>query len=194
MEKFKSFIIDKGQLTEQEFELLSNKFRIKEINKGQTLLQKGDVCRNAFFVEKGLLKMYSINEHGVKNIIQFAPEDWIVMDRGSAYFNEPTEYFIDAIESSIVVQISEDFMGSAAELNPKFRRFNEILLQNHIRHLQKRISLLIGSSAEVRYLDFIKLYPNLTQRVPQWMIASYLGVAPESLSRVRKELYLKSKK
>jgi CRP-like cAMP-binding protein len=80
------------------------------------------------------------------------------------------------------------FIEKANEISPEFRTYNEYLLQNHIRQLQNRIDLLIGASAEVRYLEFIKLYPNLTLRVPQWMIASYLGITPESLSRVRKEL------
>ncbi|HNU59732.1 MAG TPA: Crp/Fnr family transcriptional regulator, partial [Aquaticitalea sp.] len=80
------------------------------------------------------------------------------------------------------------FIKKASEISHEFRNYNEYLLQNHIRHLQNRINLLIGASAKERYIDFINLYTDLTLRVPQWMIASYLGITPESLSRVRKEL------
>ncbi|NBC03944.1 MAG: Crp/Fnr family transcriptional regulator, partial [Bacteroidetes bacterium] len=82
----------------------------------------------------------------------------------------------------------EEFINTASEISPQFRKYNERILQNHIRHLQKRIDQLIGSNAEERYLDFLEKYPDLTLRVPQWMIASYLGITPESLSRVRREL------
>jgi CRP-like cAMP-binding protein len=84
--------------------------------------------------------------------------------------------------------LDKTFFDHASEVSPSFRQYNERALQNHIRHLQKRINLLLGAPADKRYLDFIKLYPDLTLRVPQWMIASYLGITPESLSRVRKEL------
>lgn len=88
--------------------------------------------------------------------------------------------------------MDDQFICTLSDISATFSKYNDQLLQKHIRHLQKRINLLIGASAEDRYLDFIKSYPDLTQRVPQWMIASYLGVTPESLSRVRKELVKKS--
>mgnify|MGYP003345490174 CR=1 FL=1 len=152
------------------------------------MLQKGDVCSNTFFIETGLTRFYSIDKEGKEHIVQFAPENWFVSDRGSVFFNEPSDYFIDAIEDTTAVLIDDTFLGDVGDVSPQFRKYMQLILQNHIRHLQNRINLLIGASAEVRYMDFIKLYPNLTQRVPQWMIASFLGITPESLSRVRKDL------
>ncbi len=175
-------------VTDEEWLQLEQRFQRKKILKGEFLLHKGEVCRHSFFVEEGLLRMYSIDHEGKEHIIQFASENWFITDRASAYFNEPSEYFLEAIENSSVVMLNEDFMKRASEKSLLFRAYNERLLQNHIRHLQKRINLLIGASAEARYLDFIGLYPDLTLRVPQWMIASFLGITPESLSRVRKEL------
>ena len=113
-------------------------------------------------------------------------------DRSSVYFNEPSDFFIDAIEDSMVIFFDKDFIEKANEVNKEFRAYNDRMLHKHILHMQKRINSLLGFAADRRYMDFIKLYPDLTLRVPQWMIASYLGITPESLSRVRKELASKN--
>jgi CRP-like cAMP-binding protein len=156
--------------------------------KGEVLLREGELCKAAIFVEKGLLRTYTLDEAGKEHIVQFAPENWFTSDRGSIYFNDPAYFFIEAIEDTEVVFVSDAVIDKASELSESFRKFNKRLLHNHIRQLQKRINLLLGASAEQRYLSFIEQYPDLLLRVPQWMIASYLGITPESLSRVRKEL------
>lgn len=160
----------------------------KRFNKGEILLREGELCQHSFFVEKGLLRSYTLGEDGKEHLIQFAPENWFIMDRSSVYFNDPSEIYIETVEDSEVVFIDENFMDRVAELDESFGKFNDKLLHNHIRHIQKRLNLLLGAPAEKRYLSFIELYPDLLLRVPQWMIASYLGITPESLSRVRKEL------
>lgn len=193
-ENFQSYLIQNAGLTEKEFLHLSAVLKSKTVGKGQFLLQEGEVCRHTFFVENGLLRSYSIDETGKEHIIQFAPENWFLSDRSSTYFNEPSDFFIEAIEDTKVVLLGHDFISLASETSPNFRQYNEKLLQNHILHMQKRLNLLLGASAEKRYLDFIYLYPNLLLRVPQWMIASYLGITPESLSRVRKDLAKKNYK
>lgn len=141
-------------------------------------------------MERGLLRAYTLDEAGKEHLIQFAPENWFIVDRSSVYFKDPSDSFIEAIEESEIVFLDYEFMDRATSMSITFAKFNEKLLHNHIRHLQKRIRLLLGASAERRYLEFIKTYPDLLLRVPQWMIASYLGITPESLSRVRKELAL----
>lgn len=151
-------------------------------------MRPGEVCKHSFFVESGLLRAYTIDESGKTHIIQFAPENWIISDRSSAYFNEPTVLFVDAIEDTSVTLFDNNFSCQLADINPAYLQHNELALHNHIRHQQMRINSLLGATAEARYLDFIHQYPDLTLRVPQWMIASYLGITPESLSRVRKEL------
>lgn len=188
MQNFTKYLKAKANIPEPEFELLIKKVKFKNIEKGDVLLRPGEVCHHSFFVEKGLLRSYTVDNPGREHIIQFGSENWIVSDRSSTFLNEPSDLFIDAIEDTDIVLISSDFINEASEISSSFRKYNQIALQNHIRHQQKRINLLLSASAETRYMNFITLYPDLTLRVPQWMIASYLGITPESLSRVRKEL------
>lgn len=188
MTNFKAYFTEKAGLTDSQFESISSLIQISKIEKGTVILQPSEVCQHAFFIEKGLLRSYTIDEQGKEHIIQFAPENWIISDRSSSFFNEPSEFYIDAIEETEFVLIDTTFIQKACELSTSFQQFNDKALQNHIRSLQKRINLLIGANAETRYMDFITSYPDLLLRVPQWMIASYLGITPESLSRVRKEL------
>ena len=168
--------------------------KIRKVKKGEQLLKQGDICQHTFFVEKGLLRYFSIDKKGKENVLQFAPENWFITDRESVYFNQPSKYYIDALEDTEVLVLEKNFVEKISEQNNSFAEFNNKLLHNHIRSLQKRIELLLSATAEERYLDFIKVYPNLLLRVPQTLIASYLGITPESLSRVRKELATKHKK
>ncbi|MGS0746959.1 Crp/Fnr family transcriptional regulator [Halpernia sp. GG3] len=158
------------------------------MEKGDFLLRAGETCSDTFFVEKGLLRMFSIDKNGKEHIIQFAPESWIITDRTSQLFKEESSYYIDAVEKSEVAVLPPDFFFNIFKNNPEVSGNNFKLMSNHIRALQKRINQLLGATAEERYLDFLKTYPNVFQRVPQWMVASYLGITPESLSRVRKNL------
>ncbi|HEY6975323.1 MAG TPA: Crp/Fnr family transcriptional regulator, partial [Chitinophagaceae bacterium] len=173
-------------------EELIKKCKSLQVNKGGFLLRQGETCKHSFYVEKGLLRYYSIDEKGKEHILQFAPEQWFVTDRESVYFNQPSHYFIQALENSSVVLLDENFITQLSQENKSFTEFNNRLLHNHIRHLQNRINQLLSATAEERYLDFIKIYPDLLLRVPQSMVASYLGITPESLSRVRKDLATKN--
>ncbi|TZF85868.1 Crp/Fnr family transcriptional regulator (plasmid) [Pedobacter sp. BS3] len=188
LEKFKDYLRVKAGLTDEQFTAISGKLKTRKIAKGTILLRQGEVCHHSFFVSSGLLRSYTIDTAGKEHIIQFAPENWMITDRSSNYFNEPSELFIDAIEDTEFILVTNEFIDAAACSSQSFQRYDNRALHNHIRHLQSRVSLLLGATAEQRYLDFIKLYTELTLRIPQWMIASYLGITPESLSRVRKEL------
>ena len=165
---------------------------VQQIKKDSFLVRQGEYCRHGFFVEQGLLRQYSIDEKGKEHIISFAPEGWFITDRESVYFNEPARYFIQAYENSQIVLLDEDFNQLISKKISNYNTFNTKLLHNHIRHLLKRIDLLLSASAEERYLQFVTMYPDILLRVPQTMVASYLGIAPESLSRVRKELARKN--
>ncbi len=167
-------------------------YEAKKVQKHQFLLQYGEICRYIYFVEKGLLKMYSIDKNGKEHIIQFAPESWLISDRSSLYFNEKSVYYIEAVEDSEILMLPPDFINKLTEGFPNSLEQSDILLQKHIKSLQDRINSLLAETAEERYMKFIKMYPDLLLRVPQWMIASYLGITPESLSRVRKELARKN--
>lgn len=192
LNNFKTFLSDKFGINKKAQIQLEGSFNVRNIVKGEYLLKSGEICDSAFFVEKGLLRTYFLSSKGEVNILQFATEGWIAIDRGSLYFQEPSIYYIDAIEDTQIVIIDNHFLDLLTEINPYFGRYNERLIQNHVRHLNNRVRLLLGASAESRYLEFIKLYPDVLLRVPQWMVASYLGITPESLSRVRKALSIKN--
>lgn len=185
---FKNYLFQQFELKEEHWQKLQALVKYQRFQKGKFLLTAGSICQHSFFVEKGLLRFYSISVNAKEHILQFAPENWMVSDRSSFYFGEPSSFYIDAVEDTTVVMLDERFLKTLAEVNVKFATNNELLLQNHIRHLHQRLHSLLGENAEERYLNFLKLYPDVMQRVPQWMIASYLGITPESLSRVRKKL------
>ncbi len=185
---FYRYYTEKGGLTDANFTELSRYFSFKVVPHNTFLLRAGEVCNHAFFVENGLLESFSLDEKGGEHILQFAPENWIVSDRASQYFNKASEYYIKAIEHSHIVFIQPEFLTKASQLNSDFACFLDNSLQRNIYVQQKRISSLLAMTAKDRYLEFMKTYPSLMMRVPQWMIASYLGITPESLSRVRREL------
>lgn len=184
---FKEYLRKKITITDEQFDLISGDLKIKTFEKNKVLLSPGDISTKTYFVADGLMRCYSIDAKGKANIIQFAPELWWLSERNS-FFNEPSDFFIDTIEPTTVLIIPRNYFNDAAVHVPCLHDLNNNMLNNNIRFMQKRINMLLSATAEERYLDFIKLYPNLTLRVPQWMIASYLGITPESLSRVRKDL------
>lgn len=188
LEELKKYIQNKISLTDEQFDLIASTLTSRKIKKETLLLKQGDICSQVFFVSKGLLRAYTLDSAEKEHIIQFGPEDSWVADRNSFYFKEPAMFFVDAIEDSEVIYVSREFYEKSEKIIPGFSSFNVMALHNSIRFMQRRINLLLSATAEQRYLDFIELYPNLTLRVPQWMIASYLGITPESLSRVRKDL------
>ena len=185
--QFQKYLQEKIEITDEQFESISSVLKVKKFEKNEILQYTGDNFKHGYFVGKGLLRAYSIDAKGKEHSLQFAPENWLVSDRNNMN-NEPSIFFIDAIETTEAVLMPNNFMEEAARQVPCLQPMQIRLLNNSIRFMQKRINMLLSATAEERYLDFIKLYPNLTLRVPQWMIASYLGITPESLSRVRKEL------
>ena len=191
--RFTTFLTSNLDISEDEIDLLLKNCTQKAVPAGAILLRQGGYCRHTFFVEKGLLRKYGVDDaKGKEAVIQFAPEKWFVTDRDSSFFQQPSQFFIQAMEDSIVLMLDETIMERLNQKVKGFVAFNEHLLHNHIRQQTKRIYELLSASAEERYLSFIATYPDLLWRVPQWMIASYLGITPESLSRIRKALARKN--
>lgn len=188
LEQFRLYLKKHLNINDEQAAEATNCLRTKTFKKNDFLLHAGDKRSDIYFINKGLLRSYTIDEKGKEHIIQFAPENWMISDRDSGIFNEPSLLFIDAIEDTETLVIPCNFFLEIQKIVPNVLEMNTNILHNSIRFMQKRINMLLSATAEERYLDFIKLYPNLTLRVPQWMIASYLGITPESLSRVRKEL------
>lgn len=189
-----TFLTTNINIEKQYIEQLLEKCRLKSYEKGAFLLQEGDYCENSFFVEKGLLRQFFIDHKGKEHLIQFAPENWFITDIESYYFNQPSKYYIQALEYTQVFLLNEVFFHQLAQKNKYFEEFNKKILHNSIRYFQNRVRLLLSTSAEERYLEFVKLCPDILLRVPQIMVASYLGITPESLSRIRKELAVKYSK
>ncbi len=192
MENIINYLSEVLEIPNESAKLCSDFYIAKNVAKNEFLLQENEICTQTYFVEKGLLRMYSIDRNGKEHIIQFAPEKWLISDRSSLYFNEKSKYYIEAVEDSEVLLLKNDFFTSIIERFPNTAENNDLLLQKHIRNLQNRVNSLLAETAEERYMNFIKMYPDILQRVPQWMVASYLGITPESLSRVRKELAKKN--
>ncbi|RWW98827.1 Crp/Fnr family transcriptional regulator [Flavobacterium cerinum] len=187
-DNFKKYILDNAGITEENYKELEPMVYTLKAKKGTILLEQDQICDRAFFVCKGLLRSYTVDEMGKEHIIQFASENWWIADRSSFYFDEPSELFIDTIEDSEVIYIKKDFFNKLEQISDKFTSFNTLALQKNIRQMQKRINYLLAATAEKKYLDFIETHREITYRLPLQMIASYLGIAPESLSRVRWEL------
>jgi len=180
-------INQKVQITKEELELIKPFFIPKKIRKRQYLLQEGDVCKYTAFVEKGALRSYSLHEKGNEHIIQFALEGWWISDQYSVLTGEPSAYNIDALEDSEILLISHISFEGMLEKLPKMEKYFRILMQNSMIAMQRRLVASLSLTADEKYTRMINAYPNIIQRVPQHMIASYLGITPETLSRIRKQ-------
>lgn len=175
-------------LTKEEFDIISKFFIQKKLRKNQFLLNEGDICTHIGFVNSGCLREYSIDNKGAEHIIQFAIEDWWVADLSSFLSGLPAKYNIDALQDSEILLLEKSARDELLDKCPKMERFFRLLIEaNHIA-TQQRITDSLSAPAEERYLKFIKTYPKLFEIVPQNQIASYLGITPQSLSRIRKEL------
>jgi CRP-like cAMP-binding protein len=184
----KSYLKDKINFTDGQFEEVKKLFTSKTVAKGKILLHAGELCQHSNFVVKGCLRSYVIDKNGKEHIIQFAPENWWISDLNSFNKQEPAMFFIDAIEDSEILMNERGFNEKLAAILPQSVEMFQTLTQNSFRAMQKRLVSHLSETAEERYLEFVKTYPTLALRVPQKMIASYIGVAPESLSRIRKEV------
>ena len=164
--------------------LLLKHGRLRSFSKGTILQRQGDTVIKAFYVRKGLLRSYTIDNKGKEHIFLFGPEEWIVADTESYTSKKSAELYIDAIENTEVIEMDQALLNRMGI--PEELREEEIdRLIRRIGVLQKRIIMLMSATALERYQDFIETYPNIIDRVPQKMIASYLGITPEALSSIK---------
>ena len=160
----------------------------KKLRKKQYLLQEEDVCKFIAFVQKGALRAYTVDEKGAEHIIQFALEGWTISDLYSFLTGEPATYNIDALEDAELVLITKPAHEALLKQLPKFETYMRLQLTGAYIAMQRRLTSIISLPLEERYTNLITQYPTIVQRVPQHMLASYMGLTPETLSRVRRKM------
>ncbi len=175
-------------LNGNEIDFFRSMLQPRKLRKRQYLLQAGDVARYENFVTKGLLRSYTVDKTGQEHIAMFATEGWWISDLYSFLSGTPATQNIDALEDSDVLSIEKPDLERLYIEVPKFERLMRVLLQNAFVANQQRVLASISQTAEERYLAFTKKYPSLGQRIPLVQIASYLGITPETVSRIRRRM------
>ena len=178
-------------LSAEERAYVTEAFQPRLYRKKQYVLQEGDVCHMLNFVVSGCLRMYTVNEKGTQHIVHFAPENEWISNLMSLYKETPSEFYIDALENTTVLQIKREDLFQLYGYSPKFNRIFRVLIEEAYANLQQRFLLSISASAQQKYQYFTQTYPHLLQRLPQTQIAAFLGITPVSLSNVKAELLKK---
>lgn len=176
------------QISSDEFEEIKKFFDTKEVDRKENLLVEGQICRHHYFVLTGLLRKFYINEKGIEQTTEFAIETWWLTDNFAYERNVSTEFYIQAVEKSLVLYITQEKQEKLLEKFPVMERYFRFVYQRAFAAAQKRIKFLFSFSKEEFYFQAVKNHPDFVQRVPQYLIASYLGFTPEYLSEIRKRL------
>jgi CRP-like cAMP-binding protein len=187
-----TYLKARADFADADFDLIATMFNSKTLRAGEALQRGGDVAKYATFVARGCLRSYVIDSKGKEHIVQFAPETWWLADNTSLSTGAPSQYFFDAIENSDVLLIDPPSHESLVMKIPAYADAFRRGLQKHAAAKDQRIVHSLSATAEERYQEFLATYPSIATRVPQWMLASYLGVTPETISRIRRKRARKS--
>jgi CRP-like cAMP-binding protein len=182
---FQEYLDRKIPLTQDEKELIRSVSILKKLRKKQYLLQEGDVWKYHAFITKGCMRMYAVDDRGIEHIIYFGIENWWIGDRESLLDQAPSKLNIDAIEDSEVVLFTDPNFDMICLKIPVFKDMIHEIISKSLNVNQKRVLSGISKTAEEKYLEFVQKYADFAMRIPQAMIASYLGIKPETLSRIR---------
>jgi CRP-like cAMP-binding protein len=172
-------------LTESEIQLIEACFKHQAYKKKALLLHENELCRHYHFVVKGCLRLYIINKKGNEQTLQFALENWWLTDHAGFDNQKPSHFCIQAIEPSTVLSIDKKSFDELLITVPSLERYFRTILQRAFGATQMRINYLYTQTAEERYTHFNSLYPEFVQRVPQYMLATYLDFSPEFMSKIR---------
>lgn len=172
-------------LRSEEEEVLAGLLKTASFKKKAYLHEAGEICRSNYFVVKGCLRLYFIDIKGAEQTTQFAIENWWISDLTSFLMQKPSEFYIQAAEATEVIVLEHRNYDAVFERLPKLERYFRMIFQKLHQASQIRIKYLYSQTAEERYVNFNKMFPEFVQRVPQYMLASYLGFTPEFLSKIR---------
>jgi CRP/FNR family transcriptional regulator, anaerobic regulatory protein len=178
-------------LTPEEAHLFLSKTEVHHFKTKAIILNAGEICRHSYFVDTGLLRSFSINDHIVEHILTFACEGWWIGDMYSLLTEQPGHLFIEVLEDATIISLSKKNQEELYTEIPKLERFFRILTENSLVANQERLMDNLSLSAEERFEKFCKKYPSLIHRVPQKQIASYIGVTPEFFSKMKAKLLKK---
>lgn len=178
----------KVDIKSSDFDEFIGLTKIVHFKKGEFFLREGKVARYQAFLLKGVMVSYTIDKKGEKHVLQIAIEGHWISDLYSYLSKEPSVYTIEVLEDAELLILTKDNFDKACTEIPIFERFFRLLIQNRLIHQQRRISNIYAESAEERYLKLVHEYPEIVQSVPQHYLASFLGIKPQSLSRIRKQI------
>ena len=184
-EIFETFIAANGDFTPEDLRLMRSLSIVKKVRRKEFLLQEGEVCRHKIFVAKGLLKSYHLRHDGTEHIMRFSPENSWATDPESLRNQTPAQSNIEALENSEVVMWTRESLGELFAAIPAFKAYMDSLISGALKSSHKRILMNLSYTSEEKYEDFIASFPDVFSRVPLHMVASYLGVSRETLSRIR---------
>lgn len=183
--KIIEFIDKLVKLTDEESQLFSACFKLVKVKKRQFIVQPNFVAKHRNYVLKGAFRAYVVADEGQDHTITFAIDDWWITDYNSYIFQQPATMFVVALEDSTILQIDFDKEQELKKSNHKFETFFRIIAERGLASQQRRIISNLTQTAEERYENFVSKYPQIVQRVPQYALASYLGMTTEFLSRIR---------
>ncbi|MDU8884723.1 Crp/Fnr family transcriptional regulator [Yeosuana sp. MJ-SS3] len=183
-----SYIQNFVELTKEEISFLKLNLTSRKYLKGQFVLQQGDVCKTSSFIIKGCTKMFYVDDDGQEHVFMLGIEDWWVSDIGSFINQTPSDFNIQCLEDTELIQFPFDRMEDIYLKIPKLERFFRKIVERGLAATQRRIIRNFSLNAKERYLFFKESYPSIEQRIPQYMIASYLGITKEFLSKIKSQI------
>lgn len=188
METFKTHLDKFIDINDEEFASVVSFFQVLEVKKKHNLMHDGEVCRSMFFVVKGCMRKFFVNEKGVEQTTEFAIENWWITDTFAYERQIKSDFYIQAVEKSVILEINLQTQEELLKKHPVMERYFRMIYQRAYAASERRIRYLYEMSREELYTHFSTQYPEFIQRIPQYLIASYLGFTPEYLSEIRAKL------